>query len=139
MEHTIFSKIISRDVPADIVYENDTVIAFLDISPVNPGATLVVPKRWSRNIFDIDTESWADVMEAVRMLAPVIKRAVGADGLNIIMNNEPEGNQMIFHSHVHIVPRFKNDGVPDWKGTPYPEGEKEVVAKKIKGALENKT
>ena len=135
MEDTIFSKIITRDLPADIVYEDEDVIAFLDISPVNPGGTLVVPKKWSRNILDIDAVSWSKVTEVVRTLAPCVMRAMGADGVNIIMNNEPDGNQMIFHSHVHIVPRFKNDTVPDWHGTPYPEGAQEKVAEKIRLAM----
>lgn len=135
MDNTIFSRIISRKLPADIVYEDEHVIAFLDITPVNPGGTLVVPKKWSRNILDIEAESWGKVMEVVRVLAPVVKQAMRADGINIIMNNEPEGNQMIFHSHVHIVPRFKDDTVPDWHGTPYLEGEQTKVAEKIRNAL----
>lgn len=138
MEETIFSKIISRTIPADIIYENEDVIAFLDITPVNPGATIVVPKKWSRNILSIDSVSWGAVMETVRMLAPIIKEAVSAHGINIVMNNEPAGNQMVFHSHVHIVPRFEGDTVPDWHGKPYPEGEKGKMAEKIRNVLEKK-
>lgn len=138
MEETIFSKIISRSIPADIVYETDDVIAFLDITPVNPGATLVVPKVWSRNVLTIDSDSWSKVMEVVRILAPIVKEAVSADGVNIIMNNEPAGNQMIFHSHVHIVPRFAGDTVPDWHGKPYPEGEQARTAEKIRGVLKER-
>ena len=74
---TIFSKIIRREVPAEIVYETGHVLAFLDISPTNPGHTLVIPKAWSRNLLDIDAAAWGRVMEAVRLLAPRIKEAVG--------------------------------------------------------------
>jgi histidine triad (HIT) family protein len=135
MEETIFSKIISRELPADIVYEDDGTIAFLDINPVNPGSTLVIPKKWSRNNLDVDKDSWSQMMETTRILAPAIKAAMNAGGLNIIMNNEAVGSQMIFHTHVHIIPRHENDGVVDWPGKPYPEGEKEKVANRIREAL----
>jgi histidine triad (HIT) family protein len=136
MEETIFSKIIRHELPADIVYEDDSVIAFLDIKPINPGGTLVVPKKWSRNILDIDPESWGKVMEVVRKLAPAVKDAMSASGVNIVMNNEPAGNQVIFHSHVHIIPRHENDGGIDCPGTPYPEGESAKIAEKIRAKLE---
>jgi len=135
MEETIFSKIIRHEIPADIVYEDDTVIAFLDIKPINPGGTLVVPKKWSRNILDIDTETWGEVMEVVRILASAVKKAMHAEGVNIVMNNEPVGNQLIFHSHVHIIPRHENDGGIEGPSTPYPEGEQARVAEKIRAKL----
>lgn len=137
MEETIFSKIIRHELPADIVYEDNDVIAFLDINPINPGGTLVVPKKWSRNILDIDSESFGTVMEVVRKLAPAVKTAMHAKGVNIVMNNEPVGNQIIFHSHVHIIPRHENDGGIDSPGIPYPEGEKTKVAEKIRRVLSN--
>jgi histidine triad (HIT) family protein len=111
MEDTIFMKIIRREIPAEIVYEDDHVLAFLDIAPCNPGHTLVIPKTPSRNIFDIDAAVWAKVMETVRMLTPRIKQAVGAGGVNITMNNEHAANQEVFHTHVHIIPRHQDDGV----------------------------
>lgn len=135
MEETIFSKIIRHELPADIVYEDDAVLAFLDIKPINPGGTLVVPKKWSRNILDIDAETWGKVMEVVRRIAPAVKKAMDATGVNIIMNNEPAGNQIIFHSHVHIIPRHEHDGGIDSPGTPYPDGEQAKTAEKIRSAL----
>lgn len=135
MEETIFSKIIRRELPADIIYEDDSVIAFLDINPINPGGTLVVPKKWSRNILDIDSGTWGKVMEVVRKLAPAVKNAMHAEGLNIVMNIEPVGNQLIFHSHVHIIPRHENDGGIDNPGINYPEGEKAKVAQRIREEL----
>lgn len=135
MEETIFSQIIKGELPADIIHEDDDVLAFLDINPVSPGGTLVIPKKWSRNILDIDAESWAKVMEVVRMLAPAIKVAMRADGVNIMMNNEPAAGQIVSHSHVHIIPRHENDGVVSWPGKGYPEGEKEKTAEKIREVL----
>lgn len=139
MEDTIFSKIIRHELPADVVYEDDAVVAFLDIKPINPGGTLVVPKKWSRNILDIDTETWGRVMEVVRKIAPSIKKAMNASGITIVMNNEPAGNQVVFHSHVHIIPRHENDGGISGTGTPYPEGKQIEIAQKIKEALSELT
>lgn len=134
-EETIFDKIIRKEIPAEVVYENDTTLAFLDIAPNNPGHTLVIPKVPSRNIFDISQESWAQVMETVRTLAPKIKEAVGADAINLMMNNEPEAGQMVFHTHVHIIPRFTGDGYEHWGSKPYAEGELADVAQKIRTTL----
>ena len=139
MEETIFSKIINREIPADIVYEDNDVLAFLDINPVSRGHTLVVPKKWSRNVLDIDSESWGKVMEVVRIIAPAIKKSMGADGLNIIMNVESAGNQAVFHSHIHIFPSFDNKKTVNWpEGTPYALGESEKVAEKIRNTITKK-
>ena len=135
MEETIFSKIIRREIPAEIVYEDEEVLAFLDIAPNNPGHTLVIPKEQSRNILTISSESWSKVMEAIRILAPKIKDAVNADGINIKMNNEEASGQEVFHTHVHIIPRFKEDGLTYWPAKPYGEGELEKVAEKIRAEL----
>lgn len=135
MEPTLFDRIISRELPSEIVYENEFTIAFLDINPTNHGHTLVVPKKHSANIYEVDKESWAHVMETVRMLAPKIKEALHADGINIMMNNDTAAGQMVFHSHVHIIPRFEGDGFKHWPGTPYNEGEMATVGKRIRQSL----
>jgi histidine triad (HIT) family protein len=135
MEETIFAKILSREIPADIVYETEHVLAFLDISPNNPGHTLVIPKEPSKNLLDITPRSWAQVMEAVRVLAPAIKAATGADGINLMMNNEPVAGQLVMHTHVHIIPRHEGDGYTHWPGHPYAAGEAAQVAANIRDAL----
>jgi histidine triad (HIT) family protein len=135
---TIFSKIIHREIPAEIVYEDEGVLAFLDISPTNPGHTLVIPKPQSTNIVDITPASWAHVMETVRILAPKIQKAVGADGINLMMNNGEIAGQLVMHTHVHIIPRFANDGYTHWPGHPYAEGEREKVGAKIRATLSQK-
>ncbi|MBP9749860.1 MAG: HIT family protein [Candidatus Pacebacteria bacterium] len=132
---TIFDKIIRREIPAEIVYEDSDVIAFLDISPNNPGHTLVIPKEPSRNLLDISTDSWSKVMEVVRILALKIQKAVDADGINLMMNNEPFAGQIVMHAHVHIIPRFKGDGYEHWAGHPYAEGQAKEVADKIRAQL----
>jgi histidine triad (HIT) family protein len=135
MEDTIFAKIIRREIPAEIVYEDEETLAFLDIAPNNPGHTLVIPKEPSRNLLDISEASWLAVMRTVRRLAPVIKEASGAPGINIAMNNEPAANQEVFHAHVHIIPRFEGDGVLSYSKTKYAEGEAETIAEKIRAQL----
>jgi len=134
-EPTIFDKIIAKEIPAEIVYEDEHVLAFLDIAPSNPGHTLVIPKEATRNILTITEESWAHVMEAVRILAPVIKGVTGAGGINLMMNNEPVAGQVVMHAHVHIIPRQEGDGIEVWKGGSYAEGEAALLGDKIRKAL----
>ena len=134
-QETIFSKIISRAIPAEIVYEDADILAFLDIAPNNPGHTLVIPKESTRNLMTISSETWGKVAEVVRMLAPKIQEAVGAEGVNIMMNNEPAAGQIVFHAHVHIIPRFPDDGYKHWPGHEYKEGEMKKVAEQIRKKL----
>lgn len=131
----IFTKIIRREIPAEIVYEDEHTLAFLDISPANHGHTLVIPKEHYRNILDIPEDVLLRVMKTVRMLAPIIKQAVGADGINVAMNSEASAHQSVFHAHVHIIPRFEGDPHQPWVGTPYKEGEAHEVAEKIQKLL----
>jgi histidine triad (HIT) family protein len=134
-QETLFQKILRREIPAEILYETEHVLAFLDINPNNSGHTLVIPKVHSRNILDIDPTSWSALTEAVRFLAPTIMQAVGATGINIMMNNEPTAGQIIFHTHIHLIPRFEGDGYEHWHGHPYTEGEMVKVAEKIRASL----
>ena len=134
-QETIFSRIIRREIPAEIVYEDEHVLAFLDIAPNNPGHTLVIPKQQTRNLLTIHAGDWAKVMEVVRILAPKIREAVGAEGVNIIMNNEPAAGQIVFHAHVHVIPRFSDDGYRHWPGHEYQEGKMQSVAEKIRALV----
>lgn len=131
----IFCKIIQGELPSRKVYENEKTLAFLDIRPVNAGHTLVVPKNHSENIFDIEAADWAAVAEAVRKLAIGIEKGIGADGVNIAMNNREHAGQLVHHSHVHIIPRFKDDGLKLMPQRDYDEGEAESSAEKIRAAL----
>ena len=138
MTDSIFTKIINREISADVVYEDDLVIAFLDINPVNKGHLLVVPKLWFKNIFDGEAEVLAQMMRVGQKLGLAIKKGLGADGINLLMNNGEEAGQEVPHAHLHVIPRLKNDGVyqkPTHKE--YQEGEMETVATKIKTALEH--
>jgi histidine triad (HIT) family protein len=136
MENTVFAKIVSREIPAAIVYEDAETLAFLDASPNTPGHTLVVPKKPVTNVFDADDETWTAVMRTVRTLAPVIRDAVGAQGVNINSNHEAAAGQEVFHLHIHIIPRFSDDGLKfDWPHRQFSAEETAAIADKIRDAL----
>ncbi|MFC6873853.1 HIT family protein [Halobellus marinus] len=109
-EPTIFEQIIDGDIPGRIVYETDTVAAFLDANPLAPGHTLVVPKEAHERLDDLPDDVAADVWAAVQELTPRIESAVDADATTIGVNNGEAAGQEVPHVHVHIVPRFEGDG-----------------------------
>lgn len=135
MEDTIFAKIIRREIPAEIVYEDEHTLAFLDIAPVSPGHTLVVPKKSVENIFDADDETLAHVMRTIRKVAPAVRDAVNADAVNIHSNHGASAGQIVFHLHFHILPRVENDGFIMWPHNTYAPGESQLIAEKIRNAL----
>ena len=134
-EDGLFRKIVKRELPAHIVYEDDDTLAFLSTGPVTPGHTLVIPKEPFRNVFDIDQETFGAVMETVRRIAPAVRDAVGAKGVHINSNHEPEAGQEVFHLHMHIVPRHDRSEFAFWPNTAYTEGEADNVAQKIRRNL----
>lgn len=128
----LFCKIVAGAIPSTKVYEDDTVYAFLDIHPVNIGHTLIVPKVHVTNLYDIPSTTLAHMATVAQKLSIAIKKALSADGINIEMNNDPVAGQIIFHTHLHIVPRFEGDGFTHWHGKrDYYEGEAAEVAQKI--------
>ncbi|WP_315775233.1 MULTISPECIES: HIT family protein [unclassified Bradyrhizobium] len=106
-----FAKILRGEFPCTKVYENDHVLAFLDIMPRVPGHTLVIPKAAARNILDITEEDYLHVGRAVRTIARAAKTAFAADGITVQQFNEHAGGQMVFHLHVHIMPRHNGDSL----------------------------
>ena len=104
-----FAKILRGEFPSYKVYEDEHVLAFLDIMPRVPGHTLVIPKAPARNILDIKVEDYLRVARATHKIAAAAKQAFNADGVTIQQFNEPSGGQVVFHLHVHVMPR--HDGV----------------------------
>lgn len=135
MEDTIFGKIIRREIPADIVYEDDQTLAFLDVKPINKGHTLVVPKKFTRNIFDADENTLNTMILTAQKISNALRETLGADGVNIGINNETAAGQIVFHFHMHIIPRYKNDGHEHWHGKSYTNGESEEIASKLRSVL----
>ena len=109
MSETIFGKILTGEIPSFKVYEDDYVYAFLDISQVTKGDTLLIPKKASANIFETDEETMKHIGAALPKVANAIKRAFNPDGLNIIQNNGEFADQSVFHIHFHLIPRYEND------------------------------
>jgi histidine triad (HIT) family protein len=101
----IFAKILRGELPAFKVYEDDKTFAFLDIMPRCPGHTLVIPKAPARNVFDIAPEDFAAVARTAQKVAIAIKKAFAADGITLAQANERAGGQVVFHLHMHIMPR----------------------------------
>lgn len=101
----IFAKIIKGALPAYKVYEDDKTIAFLDIMPRAPGHTLVIPKHPARNLLDVPAEELAHVMRVAQKIANAEMKAFGADGITLQQFSERAGGQVVFHLHVHVIPR----------------------------------
>ena len=112
MADCIFCKIIAGEIPASKVYEDDQVLAFLDISQVTPGHTLVVPKQHFRNLLEMDADSTSQLFARVPDIARKVMKATKAKGMNILNNNEEIAGQTVFHTHVHLAPRYEEtDGL----------------------------
>lgn len=107
----IFCKIISGEIPCSKVYEDDLFIAFLDIRPIRKGHTLIVPKKHFENLFDTPEEEARAIYQVTARVAAAVKEATGASGINVIQNNGADSGQEVFHSHLHIIPRKKDDGL----------------------------
>lgn len=136
MADSIFTKIINHDIPADIIYEDEHTVAFLDISPVNKGHTLVVPKTPFENIFDGDEALLGHMMKVAKKLSPIIMDAVGAEGVNLVMNNGAVAGQEVFHAHLHIIPRHKGDNsFAAHKCEGYKENEAAALATQINATV----
>ncbi len=135
MENCIFCKIVSGEIPSYKIYEDDEVIAFLDVAPVNSGHVLVVPKSHYKNLLDIPQDLVCQVIAVVKKLAPSILEGVGAKDFNLHLNNGNIAGQTVEHFHWHIIPRFPDDGKELWHGNKYKEGEAQQLMDKIKSNL----
>jgi histidine triad (HIT) family protein len=123
MTDSIFSKIIRNEIPSHKIYEDDFIIAILDIAPLSEGHTLVIPKEPARTIDELSDDHAAAVGRALPRIARAIKKVTGAQAYNILQNNGADAGQVVEHVHFHIIPRFANrgenvDGKPDHNNGP---------------------
>ncbi len=132
----IFAKILKGEIPAHKVYEDEHTLAFMDIMPRVAGHTLVIPKAPSRNLLEIGDEDLCHLMKTVKKLARAVKKAFGADGVLVQQFNEPAAGQVIFHTHVHILPRHEGEPLRPHTGEMADSKELEAAAEKIRAALE---
>jgi histidine triad (HIT) family protein len=101
----VFAKILRGELPCHKVYEDDRAFAFLDIMPRSPGHTLVIPRAPARNILDVEPDDLAYVMKVAQRIAKAAVTVFGADGITLSQFSEPAGGQVVFHLHVHVMPR----------------------------------
>ena len=113
----IFCKIIIGEIPAVKVMDEERIVAFMDINPSSKGHMLVVPKNHAENIFEIPEDDIAALGKAVKRCAIAVKAAVNAEGITILQLNGKASDQIVPHLHVHIIPRWKNDGlqISNWE------------------------
>jgi len=106
-EDCIFCKIVNGDLPSATVYEDEHVYAFLDISQVTKGHTLVIPKTHTRNLYDTPPEVARELFARVPIIANAIKKTYNPIGMNLLNNNEAPAYQSVFHLHLHLLPKYK--------------------------------
>lgn len=142
VQDCLFCKIIRGEVPSYTVFENDDVKAFLDLSQVNPGHTLMVPKKHIANFFDYTAEDAKKYLQYIPAIANAIKRYdPKITGMNISTNNGASANQVVMHSHIHFVPRFEGDGlkiITRNNEEMYTETDYQKIADKIKAQFKEK-
>jgi len=126
----IFCKISNGDIPCFSVYENEHVIAFLDISPIAKGHTLVIPKKHYEDLLQTPDDMNGQLISAAKKIGAALKKQLGAEGFNLFQNNGSSAGQEVGHSHLHILPRFSGDGkgVLIEKKEIYTEGEAQKLA-----------
>ena len=137
MEETVFSQIIEKKKPAEIIYEDEEVLVFMDIGPIIKGHALVISKKH----YDPITETPDDILAKLHLVAKRIAQAqmngLGADGVNIVQNNGTAAGQEVSHIHVHVIPRFNNDGHHwNWNAKKYDDFEEmKKLADKLRKQL----
>ena len=114
----IFCAIAAGEIPSFKVYEDEQVLAYLDINPFSKGHTLVIPKKHSSGLVDTDDETLAVVIARVKKVAAHLKEKLGCDGFNIVQNNGEAAGQTVRHVHFHIVPRWTGDDATSFVGKP---------------------
>lgn len=132
----IFCAIVAGDAPARVVYEGDRTLAFLDINPGTRGHTLVIPRTHCSDLLDADPDDLAEVVEVAQRIARVAVNDLGAAGVNLIQSSGAAAFQTVFHLHVHVVPRYPDDGIVlPWIPSPGNAKEMDATATDLRAAL----
>ncbi len=135
MEKTIFAKIANGEMPAEIIWQNDAFIAFLDVLPIEPGHVIVAPKRMADSLEDLSNEELGGLMIAVQKVGAAMLHGLGVKGYSIFLDNKDAANQHIPHVHFHVVPRAEGDGLGRWPQNAYDEGQAEHYAGLLRQAI----
>jgi histidine triad (HIT) family protein len=131
----IFARILRGELPSHRVYEDDAVVAFMDVMPQGTGHTLVVPKAPSRNLLDADAATLGPLFAVVQKIARAVKKAFAADGVLVMQFNEPASGQSVYHLHVHVIPRFEGVPLKPHSGTTEKPEILAANAEKVRAAL----
>lgn len=135
MPDCIFCKIVKKEAPANIIYEDEKFLAFLNINSLHLGQALLIPKGHYKNLHETPDSILSEMLVLLKKLSGIIQKTLGADGINIMMNIEPAAGQLVFHTHFHLVPRFTDDGFKHWPGQSFPQDQMDKIAEKIKSAI----
>lgn len=139
MNDCIFCAILAGDAPARIVHETERTVAFLDIAPATRGHTLVVPRTHARDVHDIAPDDLAAVATAAKDVAAAAVDRLGAAGVNLLQASGAAAFQTVFHLHVHVIPRYPDDGlVLPWTPTPGDAAEMDQAAEHLQAALSDR-
>ncbi|OGI74299.1 HIT family hydrolase [Candidatus Nomurabacteria bacterium RIFCSPHIGHO2_02_FULL_41_18] len=132
----IFCKIVRGEIPSAKIYEDDKTLAFLDIVPVNIGHALVIPKEHFKDIHEVPEDLVGHMMKIVKKVSSALRTSLPCDGVNVNMNNEGAAGQVVFHAHIHVIPRHAGDGFELWHGKrKYQENEMQKVSRKVSLAI----
>ena len=135
-EKTIFGKIIDGEIPCHKVYENEHVLAFLDVGPLSAGHTLLIPKERKAQMHELSDDSAAAIGRVLPRLCRAVMKATGADAYNILQNNGSAAHQVVMHVHIHIIPKFDDAGLGlQWKPGSLDGDEATALAYKISEAM----
>ncbi|MFX1564470.1 MAG: HIT family protein [Promethearchaeota archaeon] len=138
----IFCKIVAKEIPANVVYEDGEIIAFLDIRPINPGHTLVIPKAHTANLKELDSQLGGRLFQVAGQIAAALRKSgLRCEGINVWLADGKAAFQEVPHIHIHVIPRFEGDGLrlqvgPDYGKTP-PDEKMQQQAEKIRQALKS--
>ena len=131
MADCIFCKIVKGEIPAAKFYEDDYCIAFLDINPVNKGHALVIPKKHFETVLDMPEQEGIALAKASVKIGKALKRATGCEGVNLLHNIGKAAGQLVFHAHVHLIPRFSIDSMSfEWRRGKYESKEEQEEYRK---------
>lgn len=140
MENCIFCKIIAGEIPSAKVYEDELVYAFLDISPINKGHVLVIPKEHHESVAAVDEATAGRMMKIGSRIGIALKRELEADAYNLHLADGTAAGQVVMHAHLHIVPRWIEDGFHwNWRQLSYADGEMAEIAGKLAQRIAKKS
>lgn len=133
----VFCKIVAGEVPSTKLFEDETILAFMDIMPLNRGHLLVIPKEHVETVFDIEPELYGRLYSVVCRLAKAVKASIAPHGANVMQLNGKAGNQVVKHLHIHLVPRWEADGLTICSWEPIPGDMSDITraAENIKANL----